>query len=131
MSTKIPTLFAKLEWTSQDKTFAQREGWDIFDIDSTGVLEIQKTEESPHITDTEARSFVSKRAADGSSLHLKALCMLAKSIVEQQLETCCDGYKDVASDILSGDKEYQRNGNMCTSWAVDIRSQLTILRSAI
>lgn len=124
------TVFTALKWDERDKALAQREGWDVFDCDSTGVLEIQKTEGSTFKTDSEARAFVAKMAAEGSARHLKALCMLAQQIVDDQLHTCCDA-KDVADDIESAQREYNRHGSMCTGWCVDITSQLTILRSVI
>lgn len=127
------TVFTALKWTSLDEATSIAEGWGLFDVDSTGVLEIQACHEGGNyvfMKDSEARTFVSKRAVEGSSLHLKALCMLAQQIVDSQLHTCCDE-RDVASDIETAQGLYNLNGSCCNNWQVDITSQLTILRSTI
>jgi hypothetical protein len=125
------TMFTAIKWTDQDKRFAQSEGWDVFDVDSTGVLEIQSfVEKTPFENDSVARAFVARRAAEGSSLHLKALCVLAGVIVDDQLHHCCDT-KDVAADIETAQGLYNVNGSVSDKWAVSLVSQLTILRSTI
>jgi hypothetical protein len=125
------TVFTGIKWTKKDSKAAVAEGWEIFDIDSTGVLEIERDDESGKFkNDNAARAFVAKKAAKGSPLHLKALCVIAKNITDLQLETCCDE-KDVASDIEAGERAYGEKGNHCETWSVDLVSQLTILRSTI
>jgi hypothetical protein len=125
------TVFTALKWTPKDSKAATKEGWEIFNVDSTNVLEIERVDEAGIFkSDTAARAFVSKKAARGSALHLKALCMLAQNIVDNQLHTCCDE-DDVASDIEAGERIYGQHGSCCDSWQVDITSQLTILRSTI
>lgn len=78
-------LFANcVTWTPEDRQAAQEEGWDIFDIDSTNVLEIQAITGSPvgFGTDRAAAEYV-HRMANGSPLHMKALLCIAQHIIEQ------------------------------------------------
>lgn len=126
------TVFHGLDWSCADSAAALAEGWDIFDIDSTGVLEIQAHAEGDVFVgpeaDTEARGYVNKRACEGSALHLKALACIAQTIVEAQIHSYGD---DIASDIAVAQAEMNTKGTDCDSWGVNLVSQLTILRSAI
>jgi hypothetical protein len=64
--------------SSYDRTFdnaqAIVEGWDVFDVDSTGYLEIERDDEQGHFTsDAEALLHVVERARAGSAYHRAAL----------------------------------------------------------
>jgi len=55
------------KWTRRDAARAQRQGWDVFDYDGTGLLEICKLDESDRFkTDGEALRFVIEQASRGS-----------------------------------------------------------------
>jgi hypothetical protein len=67
---------AEEEWSAEDRAAAQRQGWDIFEYDGTGLLEIcriDNPQECDHLTytrpkfksDETALAFVRKRAAKG------------------------------------------------------------------
>ncbi len=53
---------------------AHREGWDIFDVDSSGYLEIQRLDEVEIFdSDEEARTWVKNQAACDSDYHRDAI----------------------------------------------------------
>lgn len=57
-----------------DTRIANAEGWGLFDIDSTGILEIQRCDEANvFASDAEALVFVRGRANRGSPYHQKAI----------------------------------------------------------
>lgn len=70
-------------WTPKDADRARREGWDLFDHDCTGLLEIQKLDSPEDLgitpkyrfaSDEEAIAFVAAYAGR-RTLHLKALML--------------------------------------------------------
>ena len=65
------------EWTRKDSELAVTEGWDLFDIDCTGVLKVQRHDESEKLaTDFAAWLRVGIAASKGSTLHAKALRLM-------------------------------------------------------
>lgn len=72
-----------ITWARADSAAATAEGWDVFDVDSSGRLEIERIDdprdsednalEPRFSSDTEALIYIESRAAEGSSLHLRAL----------------------------------------------------------
>lgn len=65
--------------------FARSEGWGIFDIDSTGYLEIQRDDEQGvFASDDDAFDHVFKLSRAGSDLHTKALAIHFASTLERQ-----------------------------------------------
>jgi hypothetical protein len=131
-SKKSLTVFHGFDWTPADVWAAQQEGWDIFEVDFTGVLEIQALDDSTRFSgrtaDTQAREYVNSRARSGSAFHMKALLILARTIVEEQLHSYGD---DTASDIETAQAEMNKNGTDCNTWGANLVSQLTILRSVM
>lgn len=65
----------RLQWTAQDSDAAQADGWDVFDLDSRGFLQIQKCDEAQTelVNDMDAVCHVYDQAARGSELHRKAI----------------------------------------------------------
>lgn len=61
-------------WTRRDSAHASAEGWDLFDVDGTGLLEIERVDEHERFTwDDEAVDYVRRRAMGRRPLHRKAL----------------------------------------------------------
>lgn len=57
-----------------DHRICNSEGWALFDVDSTGILEIQRDDEAGVFpTDLHAVAFVRQKADAGSPYHRKAL----------------------------------------------------------
>jgi len=55
------------KWTRQDAARAQRQGWDAFDYDGTGLIEINKLDESDRFADDDAAlRFVIVQASKGN-----------------------------------------------------------------
>jgi hypothetical protein len=79
------------EWTKNDQSAAQREGWDIFDSAGSecGPWQICRLDEPmlwelapdpyPFEEDTDVWVHVWRRADEGSALHLKALDFIKKN----------------------------------------------------
>lgn len=64
-------------WTEADQQQAFDEGWGVFDIDSTGYLEIQRLDEAEIFSsDEEARSYVYNET---STLHALAISIVKTS----------------------------------------------------
>ncbi|ABO60221.1 hypothetical protein Bcep1808_7344 (plasmid) [Burkholderia vietnamiensis G4] len=61
-------------WTSEDCAIADVQGWNIFDVDGTGYLEIQKDDEAQVFeSDDDAVAYVRERAQGGCPVALKAM----------------------------------------------------------
>lgn len=61
-------------WTAEDAKAAAAEGWGLFDVDSSGYLEIQRfDEEEMFDSDDEALAYVRQRVAQLGAIHYKAL----------------------------------------------------------
>lgn len=62
-------------WTADDSAIAESEGWNLFAADGH-FFEIERIDEKDVFADDrEATRFVFEKAAKGSILHLKALCL--------------------------------------------------------
>ena len=62
------------KWTRRDAARAQRQGWDVFDYDGTGLLEINKLDESDRFDDDDAAlRHVIEQASRGSIIARIAL----------------------------------------------------------
>ena len=73
------------DWDETDALQARREGWDLFDADHTGRLEIQAYDESCIFdSDTAALGHVYAMAGKGSKLHRRALAACQSDKLEQQ-----------------------------------------------
>lgn len=80
------------QWTATDADAANAEGWDIFEVDGRGVLEIERNDcnDPPHEnaptweSDDAAIEHVRVRALQGSELHARALA-IHRSYREKQL----------------------------------------------
>lgn len=63
-----------------DRRISIAEGWCIIDVDSTGVLEIEKDDDAGvFASDEEAVEFVRQKAAAGSTYHQKAMAIHLKT----------------------------------------------------
>lgn len=64
-------------WTYRRSCAALAEGWDLFDLDATGIAEIQRFDgaEVKFPSDEAAVTWVRERASDGSLLHKTALAI--------------------------------------------------------
>ncbi|MEN6401498.1 MAG: hypothetical protein ABFD94_06090 [Armatimonadia bacterium] len=123
-------------WTDADRQAAQREGWDVFELDSRGVLEIQRCEsddvETPFRTDALAAMHVHERAKAGSELHRKALLEIASHAVSEfyysQHENMAD---DLASDVDECQKAYQAGagGRVCSDFTWPVTAMETLMRT--
>jgi hypothetical protein len=72
-------------WDENDTLQARREGWDLFDVNHTGRLEIQAYDESFIFDDDRtALGHVYAMAAQGSELHKRALALCLPDRLEQQ-----------------------------------------------
>lgn len=57
-----------LRWKHTDANIAQSQGWDMFDYDCRGLLQIQRCDEAEAFeSDAEAIAFVKTRADSGST----------------------------------------------------------------
>lgn len=66
---------------------ALKEGWDVFNVDSTGVLDIEAVNEADIFkTDLRATDHVINRAAAGDVEALKALLIILATIAEPVIE---------------------------------------------
>ena len=91
MKDELFNIFENADWTAHDRDEAQELGWDIFDLDSTGVLEIQALSEMGRFkSDAEAAAYVMGAAFAGSAVAQKALMVIAKAVVGSYL-----GYRGV------------------------------------
>lgn len=83
--------FPECPWTRADDDAACREGWNIWD--AHGVLEIERIDENdiegaPEFpTDDAAIAHVSKRALEGSLLHLRAMAIHSHYALKIHYET--------------------------------------------
>ena len=77
-------------WSLEDDCVAGIQGWGIFDIDSSGRLEIQRIDDmlvfcsegdgkSIFVSDGDALAYVERQAADGSAFHQKALLIARRA----------------------------------------------------
>lgn len=63
-------------WTSDMAESVQPQGWDLFDYDNRGMLQIQKDDEMEiFATDSDAIEFVKGRAAEGDETAKLALSL--------------------------------------------------------
>jgi hypothetical protein len=67
-----------MNWTKLDSAAARTEGWDVFAAD--GILQIQRIDDPENgeplfASDAEALLFVNAQAAEGGSLHTKAMAV--------------------------------------------------------
>jgi hypothetical protein len=126
----VDHIFSACTWTADDRRAAQKEGWDLFDIDSTGVIEIQRLD-TPRKFDSDdaARRYVRRMAANNSMLHMRALLCLANVIVGAELDLYRDqSWKDVASDITAFRERWDSEGTEIDAVAHP-KAQLTMLRA--
>lgn len=80
------------EWQARWANDAVREGWMLFNIDSTGVAAIERLDspddwscrepdDPTFLTDRAAINHITRRAAEGSAMHLHALALHTESIL--------------------------------------------------
>lgn len=129
------TIFDGFEiWSAQDREASYKEGWSIFNVRSTGVLEILACNvdgSSPDAfsSDDEARAHVAKKAAEGSPLHMRSLLALAATIVQRQIRDTCEKGTDIESGIKSLDGAHQSYRNNI-QWSCSYAAMSTLLRTA-
>lgn len=72
---------------------ALAEGWDLFDVDSKGIFQIQRDDDSAIFqSDIAAVDFVRKKASEGSEVHMRAL---AAHLVDAAKLTANKGQKSI------------------------------------
>jgi hypothetical protein len=70
-------------WTQLDQERALRQGWGVFDVDQTGLLQIQKSDESGRFdTDAEAICYVIGRADCNDDLAIKGIAQMDKGTTD-------------------------------------------------
>ncbi|HEP6430584.1 TPA: hypothetical protein VDB83_004907 [Burkholderia cenocepacia] len=61
-------------WTSEDCAIADKQGWNLFDVDGSGYLEIQRDDEAQVFeSDDDALAYVREQAQGGCPVALKAM----------------------------------------------------------
>ncbi len=123
----IFNLFDDEFWGNKQRRLAHKEGWDIFDNDSTGVLEIQRLDDADNFeNDGAAAHHVKVKAVSGSVLHLQALVALASAIV---VPICLQSL-DSAEDLVDLIKDTRSKGDgENVHWALDPAAAGTLLRT--
>lgn len=122
----MKNIFSDFVWDNGHRKLAQAQGWDVFD-NGTSVCIDRVDAANVFASTAAARQFVANMAARGSAIHMRALLVVAREIVEEQLHEASDTPTDVASDLAS---IQECPVSTHDNWLVSCRSQETILRAA-
>jgi hypothetical protein len=126
---QVATLFDGCVWSADDRAWAQAQGWDVFSRDLTGVLEIDRVDDLAIFPSGDAaRAHVAHRAQAGDPLAMRALLVVARTIVDEQLHETVTVPAEVAADLLSL-REAGDPLRPTLAWSVSRDSQETLLRT--